>query len=64
MFARASILLRTAGAASGIARRSFAAEAAAVDGSKLKLNFFLPHDSVKSNDAVVSSFIISRFNSI
>eukprot|EP00177_Eucheuma_denticulatum_P001525 GFKZ01002733.1.p1 GENE.GFKZ01002733.1~~GFKZ01002733.1.p1 ORF type:complete len:168 (+),score=34.11 GFKZ01002733.1:152-655(+) len=27
----------------------YLAEAAAVDGTKLKLNFFLPHDAIKSN---------------
>ncbi len=54
MFTRASILRRTANAANATVRRSFAAEAAAADGEKLKLNFFLPHDSIKSNAAVVS----------
>lgn len=57
MLSRASALRRAAytvsRAATTPAPRRTLAEAVAVEGSKLKFNFFLPHDSIKSNAEVV-----------
>ena len=60
MFSRATLLRRTANHANSAIRRTFATEAVAAEGNKLKLNFFLPHDSIKSNAAVVSRNNIRR----
>lgn len=56
MLGRAALLRRAAASASKFSapRRMLAEEAVAVDSNKLKLNFFLPHISIKHNAEVVS----------
>lgn len=56
MLSRASLLRR---AVATVPRRYFADAAAVSEGNKLKLNFFLPHDSIKSNAEVVSCISLS-----
>lgn len=58
MLSRASTLRRAAYPISRAAnayaqRRALAEQAVAEEGSKLKFNFFLPHDAIKSNAEVV-----------
>lgn len=52
MLRRAAALVRSSRAAP---RRHLAEQAVAVEGSKLKFNFFLPHDAIKNNVEVVSA---------
>lgn len=54
MLARATLLRRTAAKITdAIPRRHLAEAAVDTDGTKLKLNFFLPHLAIKSNAEVV-----------
>lgn len=54
MLSRATLLRRAAALSRrATPQRHFAEQAVAVDGSKLKFNFFLPHDAIKSNAEVV-----------
>lgn len=54
MLSRATLLRRAAALSRrATPQRHFAEQAVALDGSKLKFNFFLPHDAIKSNAEVV-----------
>lgn len=58
MLGRAAMLRRAIVSASRsqAPRRFFAEEAVTTAGNKLKFNFFLPHDTIKKNVEVVSTF--------
>lgn len=57
MLGRAAMLRRAVTHASRFSapKRTLAEEAVAIEGSKLKFNFFLPHDTIKHNAEVVST---------